>query len=114
MKRLIEALSVDVHVLPVTLDGLKVANSLRGWSWPSLDPPPTAGRGFEVTQGLVGWMGGSTRYFLGPNTSGNAGMSWPPVNVRVSITVQHCNHSHNLVLNQKFWSSPVSWRQMTK
>ena len=59
MKRLIEALSVsldlDVHVLPVALDGLKVPNSLQGWFWASLDPPPAAGRGFEVTQGLVGW-----------------------------------------------------------
>ena len=59
---------MDVHALPVAPDGLKVPNSLRGWSWASLDPPPTAGRGFEVTQGLVGQAGGSTRYSLGPNT----------------------------------------------
>ena len=53
MKRLIEALSVsldlDVHALPVAPDGLKVLNSLWGWSWASLDPPPATGRGFEVT-----------------------------------------------------------------
>ena len=28
---------------------LKVPNSLLGWSWASLDPPPAAGTGFEVT-----------------------------------------------------------------
>ena len=27
-------------------------------------------------------------------------MSWPPVHIGVSITVQYCDHSHNLVLNQ--------------
>ena len=73
MKRLIEAHSVsldlDVHILPVALDGLKVLNSLWGWSWASLDPPPAAGRGFEVTQGLVGWMGGSTRLTKPHHTS---------------------------------------------
>ena len=72
MKRLIGALSVslglDVHVLPVAPDSLKVLNSLLGWSWATLDPPPAAGRGFEVTQALAGWMGGLTRYPPGPNT----------------------------------------------
>ena len=72
MKRLIEALSVsldlDVHALPVTLDGLDVPNSLWDCSWASLDPTPKAGRDFEVTRSLVDWMGGLTRYSLGPNT----------------------------------------------
>ena len=62
MKRLIkEFFSVP---LPVTLDGLKVLNSLQGWSCTCMDPPPSAGNGFEITEGLVGWMGGLTRYSL--------------------------------------------------
>ena len=40
-------------------------------------------------------------------------MSQPPFFVRVSITVQYCD-PHNLSLDQRFWSSPVSWRQMVK
>ena len=80
MKRLIKALSVfldlGVHALPVALDSLRVLNSLQGWSWASLDPPPTAGRGFEVTQCLVGWTGGLTRYSLGPNTARSLFLSW--------------------------------------
>ena len=38
-------------------------------------------------------------------------MSQPPFFVRVSIAVQYCNHPHNLSLDQRLWSSPVSWRQ---
>ena len=41
-------------------------------------------------------------------------MSQPPFSVRVSITVQFCDHPHNLSLDQRFWSSPVYWRQMVK
>ena len=36
-------------------------------------------------------------------------MSWPPVHIEVSITVQYCNHFHNLVLNQKYWSGGRQW-----
>ena len=38
-------------------------------------------------------------------------MSQSPFFVRVSITVQYCDHPHNLSLHWRFWSSPVSWRQ---
>ena len=41
-------------------------------------------------------------------------MSQPSFFLRVSITVQYCNHSHNLSLDWRFWSSLVSWRQMAK
>ena len=41
-------------------------------------------------------------------------MSQPPFFVRVSITVQYCDHPHNLILDQRFWSFPVSWRQTAK
>ena len=48
------------------------------------------------------------------HSSRDTGMSQPPFFVRVSITVQYCDHPHNFSLDQRFWSSPVSWRQMMK
>ena len=93
MKRLIDTLSVsldlDVHTLPVAPDGLKVLNSLWGWSWTSLDSPSTAGRGFEVTQGLVGQRGRSTRYSLGPNTL--LGMQGCPGHLSMSGYISLCS-----------------------
>ena len=41
-------------------------------------------------------------------------MLQPPFFVRISITEQYCNHPYNLSLDQRFWSSPVSWRQPAK
>ena len=41
-------------------------------------------------------------------------MSLPPFFVRVTITVQYCDHPHNLSMDQRFWSSHVSWRQTAK